>query len=256
MGAPTNDVMKNQMELVRAYSGLRSERLGEIGAQVSSIAPFFATLGRFERSDKKSTNLFMAWVSGMVSRMVLAIKFGVSYPRPVELNQHVMPIIPTPSHSSFPSGHATAAFALATVQQHLLTSASIDETELSKQLDSLAFRLAARIAENRVVAGVHFPVDNAAGAILGFKIAQALVVAAKGGGKVKALTFNAPDWLKETDHIGDFVLETFSKALSNMAISDMSTTWKPLTAASETVTIAKAPDIIRDLYDAAVTEHQ
>ena len=51
----------------------------------------------------------------------------------------------------------------------------------SAPLIDLLFRLAARIAENRTVAGVHYPVDSAHGAMVG--ILQALAFTARCEGK-------------------------------------------------------------------------
>lgn len=60
-----------------------------------------------------------------------------------------------PGHASYPSGHAAQAYAVALLYQHMFEGA---KTGL---LDA-----AARVAENRVVAGVHFPSDSEAGRLL------------------------------------------------------------------------------------------
>ena len=80
-------------------------------------------------------------------------------------------MIPTPDHSSFPSGHAAEAFALATVMHRLMTGDAATE---GLQVWAMPFRLAHRIAVNRTVAGLHFPVDSAAGAIVGCAIGDAV----------------------------------------------------------------------------------
>jgi hypothetical protein len=78
-------------------------------------------------------------------------------------------MIPTPGHGALPSGHATEAFAVARV---LLALAG---GRFGGQLDEMLMRQAARIAINRTIAGVHFPVDSAAGQMLGLSIADYLL---------------------------------------------------------------------------------
>ena len=108
----------------------------------------------------------------------MRLKFLASLPRPTAFAQQLMPMIATPEHSTYPSGHATEAFALATVLSALEVAGAGNTAPvaavLTRVLGSaasdpamLAYRLAARIADNRTVAGLHFPVDSAHGALLG-----------------------------------------------------------------------------------------
>ena len=95
-------------------------------------------------------------------------------------------MIQTPDHSSFPSGHSTESFALATVMNRLLQRKSalgeVDASETATDLNNAAqsFRLAERAAANRTVAGVHFPCDSAAGAVLGVALGEAVYALACG----------------------------------------------------------------------------
>jgi undecaprenyl-diphosphatase len=66
-----------------------------------------------------------------------------------------------PSSTSFPSGHAAAAFAFATGVGHVLPPAAIPLRGL-----------AAVVAYSRVHTGVHFPGDVVAGALTGTVLAQ------------------------------------------------------------------------------------
>jgi hypothetical protein len=82
----------------------------------------------------------------------------------------VHPVIQTPDHSSFPSGHSMEAFAAATVLDRLVAGKLYTATGRT----SLPFQIAHRIATNRTVAGVHFPVDSLAGALVGCRIGDAV----------------------------------------------------------------------------------
>jgi membrane-associated phospholipid phosphatase len=92
--------------------------------------------------------------------------------RPADRSPLIQPIIATPGHSSYPAGHATQARILKNVLANLLGIQVGSET--LGQLD----RLDKRICENRVVAGVHYPVDMTAGSTLGDGLAQYFIASA------------------------------------------------------------------------------
>jgi hypothetical protein len=109
--------------------------------------------------------------------------------RPVEYNAEVQPMITTPGHGSFPMGHATQAYAVAYVLKKLL---KLDPHKprhrgVIDQLD----RQAARITTNRVIAGVHFPVDSMAGRMLGTALGEYFVGRCQGGERFRNRKFLA-----------------------------------------------------------------
>jgi hypothetical protein len=58
-------------------------------------------------------------------------------------------------------------------------------------------RLAARIAVNRVIAGVHFPIDNAAGMVLGVQLGRYFSSLATTGAPVPGWEFNSAQYGEE-----------------------------------------------------------
>ena len=91
------------------------------------------------------------------------IKDLTSRPRPPIRFPDPAPLVALPGTSSFPSGHATVAFACATML------AATD-----RRLAIPAFVLAVAVALSRVYVGVHYPFDVLAGAVLGVLLATAL----------------------------------------------------------------------------------
>jgi hypothetical protein len=94
--------------------------------------------------------------------------------RPADLSPQVQPVITTPGHGSFPSGHCTQSYAVAHVLSTLVGSQPARDVQFQ--------RLAARVSMNRVVAGVHFPVDNLAGRLLGQTLGEYAVARCFPGG--------------------------------------------------------------------------
>lgn len=82
--------------------------------------------------------------------------------RPFQADPKITPAVPPPHGKSYPSGHASAAFAAARVISRL-------EPTLARE----AYGLATQVAVSRVYAGVHYPSDVVAGALLGTGIAEA-----------------------------------------------------------------------------------
>ena len=104
-------------------------------------------------------------IAEMVSGLV---KLWVDRDRPPLANPDPHPLVGLPATGSFPSGHATVAFACA-------TALALAVPRLALPL----FGLAASIAWSRVYVGVHYPLDVLAGAVLGVVLAFAVARAAR-----------------------------------------------------------------------------
>jgi hypothetical protein len=121
----------------------------------------------------------------------MRFKHSFACQRPVEVSPQVQPMIPTPGHSTWPSGHATEAFTTATFLQALLQAALGAGNVYQEQLQ----RQAARIAVNRTVAGLHYPVDSAAGRLLGTGLGDFLVARCIGNTQFQQRAFDGPKFL-------------------------------------------------------------
>jgi membrane-associated phospholipid phosphatase len=191
MKAPAKAQFKKQLDLVAAYADLRADRLNEIVAQFGFPLSFWASLiGLHAHRHGKTLQLLDLTIS-LAIHVEMRFKHIFANVRPVEFSPQVQPVIATPGHGSWPSGHSTEAFIVATVLEALFNAASAvgattgNGTASREQLQ----RLAARIAVNRTVAGLHFPVDSAAGRLLGTALGEFLVARATGG-KVHTWGFN------------------------------------------------------------------
>jgi hypothetical protein len=117
-----------------------------------------------------------------VVRFAIAVemrfKHALACSRAIDYSPQVQPDIPTPGHGSLPSGHSTQAYIIAYVMWEFFrtvrqaapqtpSGALTDSTTLQTQL----LAQARRVALNRTIAGVHFPVDSAAGHVLGTTLA-------------------------------------------------------------------------------------
>lgn len=103
------------------------------------------------------------FISHVLDKYVLKPTFGRE--RPFESNGETR-FHPFSSHDSFPSGHATEAFALASV---------ISIRSKGWVVPTLAYGAAALVAFDRVNDRVHFVSDVAAGAVLGASVGRFIV---------------------------------------------------------------------------------
>jgi acid phosphatase (class A) len=91
--------------------------------------------------------------------VVMCLKDSWGCPRPSYFCPGIVPMIDPPATPSFPAGHAVQAQLISKVLEQL------DNQRTTPRIPQhqLLFDLADRVGDNRVVAGIHFPIDIAAG---------------------------------------------------------------------------------------------
>lgn len=181
---PAQADFQAQTFLVENYADLRVDRAAEILAQLDPPTEYFASILGLRASDFRYT-LEMMTVAQFFSTMIARrIKHSLACLRPDRFAPQLQPMVPTPGHGSLPSGHASEAFATATTLIRLAGASIPPETA------DMLLRQASRIAVNRTVAGLHFPADSIAGAVVGVVAGDLLAARATAGGDVSGISFD------------------------------------------------------------------
>jgi hypothetical protein len=177
----------------------------------------------------------------------MRFKHAFACPRPAEYSSQVQPMIATPGHGAMPSGHATEAFMVARVLEALVGpvyDAAIPAKPLARpELNDQLQRQAARIAINRTVAGLHFPVDSAAGRLLGEALAGYFVYRCQAQPSYRDRSFDGT-LFKDGSNALDF---DYHAALQTTAST-------PFNAEGAARTLTTQSDILKTLWDLAKAE--
>lgn len=180
---PTADTLLNKPEGfpgVLAAISLRRDQIDEIQVQrVALETHVLQVMGRSPENFPACAELAQVVIE-MATVLVQQLKHHFSVPRPSELSGAANPVLQVPGHSSFPSGHALQSMAVALTLTAVCKESAVQQAGMQ--------RLAIRIADNRVVAGLHYPVDGTFGLALGGMLAACL---AKGSGSPAPEPLNA-----------------------------------------------------------------
>ena len=131
---------------------------------IALLAALF--LGRGKFASRRARHGVIA--AGLAAALALAVAHGITMlwerPRPYIAHPNDAHLfIPASSDSSFPSDHATAAFAIA-----------VSLFLRGPRVGLVAIAMAAGLAFSRVAVGIHYPSDVVAGAMIGTAVALLL----------------------------------------------------------------------------------
>jgi undecaprenyl-diphosphatase len=136
-----------------------------------------ALLALATRRNVLRTVLLTAAAVWFADAVAWILKAAVGRPRPFVTLHDIHLLAGRPVSTSFPSSHATTAFAGATFLSYRFPRAAAP-----------LFAVAAVIAFSRVYVGAHYPADVLAGALLGTVIALVVVVASRSARVATALS--------------------------------------------------------------------
>jgi len=179
---PPREVFEAQLKKVLDWAELREERMAEIIAQIEDQAPFWGSLLPIQTDRLRHTRELIDAVVQFTIFAEMRFKHEFACWRPCDLSIQVQPVLTTPGHGTFPSGHCTQSYAILETLRALLNASKPSNTNKAsaRYFNVQGRRLAARIATNRVIAGVHFPVDNLVGRFLGTALGQYFAYVAGG----------------------------------------------------------------------------
>ena len=119
---PSVATLREQLDFLNHYADLRQDRATEILVQLAPPWSFLGSIAFLRDGRSKWTQeiLMVAW--RLAQFVHFRAKHALACRRPIEFSAQVQPMIPTPTHGTLPSGHATEAFMLATVLLENMTS--------------------------------------------------------------------------------------------------------------------------------------
>jgi hypothetical protein len=171
--------LRDALQETLDMAALREDRLGEILTQVGVPYSYFAMLLNLQPGRHRYTYELMSAALILSGLAVMQFKHHFAVRRPADHSPLIQPVLLTPSHGSYPAGHASQSNILAEVLHELVRN------KLGKNLKDQLDKLADRIGENRVVAGVHYVEDISEGGKLGRKLAKYFLGLAKAPGPKK-----------------------------------------------------------------------
>jgi PAP2 superfamily len=189
---PDRAVFAAEIPEVLNAAQLRGDRSAEILTQIDAHQVFWSSIVPMRPDMNKYTIELLNLVLQTAVYVELQVKHLLGCLRPINYSHNVQPMITTPGHGSLPAGHATQPYMAAYVLSYLMSKGYLGEIPLldmspnppklpdrykigDTNVRQMMYRSCFRAAYNRVIAGVHFPIDLSSGAMLGIALGELFV---------------------------------------------------------------------------------
>lgn len=152
------------VQRLHVMTSLRSEfALREINEEADDPTPKFLEVAGISPADNPNLQKTIAIIQPLTASIVLDLKAKYARTRANDVDPSLKTAIPVPWHKAYPSGHATQSFITALAFANVFPEKS-----------DAFMRLAAKVAINREIAGLHYTSDSDVGAILAEQIWKAV----------------------------------------------------------------------------------
>lgn len=152
------------VQRLHVMTSLRSEfALREINEEADDPTPKFWEVAGISPADNPNLQKTIAIIQPLTASIVLDLKAKYARTRANDVDPSLKTAIPVPWHKAYPSGHATQSFITA-----------LAFTNVFPEKSDAFMRLAAKVAINREIAGLHYTSDSDVGAILAEQIWKAV----------------------------------------------------------------------------------
>lgn len=168
---PTN-LRSALLDMIDA-AGEREDRFAEILHQqdAEGCISYFTSALKIEPGTHRHTYELLRLARKLGEMVVMCLKDSFDAARPSQLSPAIVPMFDPPRTATFPAGHSLQSYLMAYLLVRIMprlpqsappaadTWRSVQEADQHRGV----FGLARRIADNRVIAGVHFDIDCEAG---------------------------------------------------------------------------------------------
>jgi membrane-associated phospholipid phosphatase len=171
------DQLDGQIRRILDLAPEREERFLEVIDQDDADGALNYWLGMLQISPARNPATYLMVRVGrrIGEHVAMCLKGLFRSPRPSQLCPGIIPMIDPPATPSFPAGHAVQSYLVSYLLAYSLPN--IPQQTIPEDLNAASgalFDLADRVSMNRVVAGLHFPTDIAAGKAVGIACFAAL----------------------------------------------------------------------------------